>query len=163
MTDLTVRSSNLHNLIIGELGAKWSARGDRILRYYVDLRHTKLNLHKEVSAPELFILQSKVDALMAAWDEKFSQFELRQALQSGKDSAEELTAQAIRRQQAIGTILQHTLRVNDAVEWEALKNRSSYPMPTAFPEKEPQSSPQPPPRICRAEDWYVGLAVWTEG
>lgn len=69
MTKVTIHSNNLENIVIGSLDAKWSARGDRILRYYIDVRHTKLNLHKEVSAPEIFILQSKLDALMAGWDE----------------------------------------------------------------------------------------------
>lgn len=48
--NVTVRSSNLKNLVIGDLGAKQSARGYRILRYYGDLRHTQLNFHKEFSA-----------------------------------------------------------------------------------------------------------------
>ena len=70
MASVTVRSNNIDNIVLGSLNAKWSARGDRILRYYVDVRHAKLNVHKEVSAPEIFILQSKLDALMASWDEK---------------------------------------------------------------------------------------------
>lgn len=160
MSAVTIQSSNLHNLIIGQLGAKWSARGDRILRYYIDLRHTKLNLHKEVSAPELFILQSKVDALVAAWDEKFAQFETRQALQSGKDSAEELTGEAIRRQQAISTILQHTLGVNDAVDWEALKDKKPYPMPEIFPEGAPRSNSNPEPTYTEPT---IGLFDWLLG
>lgn len=161
MTDLTIRSSNLENFVIGKLGAKWSARGDRILRYYIDLRHTKLNLHKEVSAPEIFILQSKVDALVASWDDKFAQLQLRQAVQSGKDTAEELTAEAILQQQAISNILWHTLSVNDAVDWEALKDRSEYPMPLSFPETAPQRShPQPRPTFHKPTisilDWLLG-------
>ena len=69
MASITVHSNNIENIAIGSLNVKWSARGDRILRYYVDVGHKKLNLHKEISAPELFILQSKMDALMAGWDE----------------------------------------------------------------------------------------------
>lgn len=66
MSDINVQSSNLDNLSVGRLSAIWSARGDRVLRYHIDFRHKVLNLHKELSAPELFILQSKVDALMAS-------------------------------------------------------------------------------------------------
>jgi restriction system protein len=65
---VTIHSNNLENIVVGALDAKWSARGDRILRYYIDVRHRKLNLHKEVSAPEIFILQSKLDALIAGCD-----------------------------------------------------------------------------------------------
>lgn len=157
MTDITIRSSNLDNLAIGELGAKWSARGDRILRYYIDLRHTKMNLHKEVSAPELFILQSKVDALLAAWDEKFKHFQVRQLFQSGKEAAEEMTSDAIRQQEALGRILSHTLKVNDAVEWDSLKDRSEYAMPISFPEGRPQSSPEPKPNYVEPKIGFLDV------
>lgn len=85
MSDVNVRSSNLENLSVGRLSAIWSARGDRILRYHLDIRHKVLNLHKDLSAPELFILQSKVDALVAAWDEKFAQHKLKTLFRSGKE------------------------------------------------------------------------------
>jgi restriction system protein len=65
MAEITLRSRNLDKLDIGKLNAKFSARGDRILRYYIDIRHKTMNLHRELGAPELFILQSKVDALLA--------------------------------------------------------------------------------------------------
>ncbi|MBY0306844.1 MAG: hypothetical protein K2W86_17050 [Sphingomonas sp.] len=92
MASIIIHSNNLGNLAIGELNVKWSARGDRILRYYIDVRHKKLNLHKEVSAPEIFILQSKMDALMASWDEKYEHFTKRQNLLSGHAAAEDITA-----------------------------------------------------------------------
>ena len=71
---LVVRS--LHKVsdqlgLAGELRARFSAAGDRILRYYMDFRHLALDLHKDLSAPELSILQNKVDTLMAQWDKKY--------------------------------------------------------------------------------------------
>lgn len=47
MAGITIHSTNLENLVVGELNVRWSARGDRILRYYIDVRHKHLNLHKE--------------------------------------------------------------------------------------------------------------------
>jgi restriction system protein len=90
MADITITSTNLENLEIGEIRARYSARGDRILRYYMNLRHKEMNLHKEVGAPELFILQSKVNTLVASWDEKFKTFQLRKLVQSGKEAVGQL-------------------------------------------------------------------------
>lgn len=98
MAKVTIHSNNLENIAIGTLDAKWSVRGDRILRYYIDVRHTKLNLHKEVNAPEIFILQSKLDALIAGWDEKYAHYKKRQSLLSGQSAADELTVEAGLRQ-----------------------------------------------------------------
>lgn len=145
MSSITIRSANLDNLAVGTLTAKWSARGDRILRYYIDIRHKRLNLHREVSAPEIFILQSKVDTLLADWDEKFAQFQIKEIFRSGKDAADELTANAVQRLDQLQRVLAHTLSVNDAVDWEALKDRSVYPMPASFPEPKPTTKPEPKP------------------
>jgi restriction system protein len=139
VASITVHSSNIENFSIGSLEVKWSARGDRILRYYIDVRHTKLNLHREVSAPELFILQSKLDALTASWDEKYETYRKRQSLLSGQSAADELTAEAGLRLEALTRILAHTLKVEDRIDWETLKDKSLYAYPREYPEPAPTS------------------------
>lgn len=137
MSSIDIRSSNLENIVVGSLVAKWSARGDRILRYYIDFRHTKLNLHRELSAPEIFILQSKVDALMASWDEKYAQYESQCQVQAGKESADDMCAQAEQRLGALNRILSATLAVDDTVNWESLKDHSPPPSQPRFPDAKP--------------------------
>lgn len=138
MASITIHSNNVDNIVLGTLHAKWSARGDRILRYYIDIRHNKLNLHKEVSAPELFILQSKMDALVASWDEKYVDFIKKKNVISGHAAADDATAEAMSAAENLSLILAHTLKVDDRVDWESLKDKSKYPYPTRFPESMPQ-------------------------
>ena len=127
MTDKIVFSSpNLNNIQAGELRAKFSASGDRILRYYVDVRHLALDLHKEVSAPELSILQNKVDTLMAQWDKKFEAHVKKQDVAAGKGLAEDMTVEAELRRDRLSNILNHTLSVDDAVDWDVLKDQSKF-------------------------------------
>ncbi len=154
MSDITLRSPNLDKLEIGKLSAKFSARGDRILRYYIDIRHKTMNLHRELGAPELFILQSKVDALLADWDAKLVAFETKRLFQTGKGAADEMTADAIRAQEGIGRILAHTLAINDAIDWETLKDHGAYAMPTQFPEPRPATAARPEPAY---EVLHIGL------
>lgn len=138
MAEIVVRSNNIENIVLGRLTARWNAAGSRILRYYLDVRHTKMNLHRELSAPEIFILQSKADALIAAWDEKYVQHRIRLTVQSGKTSAEDMSANAVQRLESLHRILAHTLTVNDAVDWDALKDHREYPMPKRFSKKKPE-------------------------
>ena len=150
MTTVAIRSNNLDNIEIGSLNAKWSARGDRILRYYVDVRHKKLNIHREVSAPELSILQSKLDALMATWDEKFDAYSMRQTMLSGQSAADELSAEAAIKLSSLNRILAHTLKIDDKVDWESLKDKAVYPCssyhyPKEFSETKPSSFPTKKP------------------
>ena len=132
MADLVLRSSNLDNIVAGPLTARWNAAGTRILRYYIDVRHSKMNLHRELSAPERFTLQSKVDALLAAWDEKWGQYPIKTLLQSGKESADEMTADALQRLDSLGrsghwvSDRSTTLRVRSHAEISSLcKDESS--------------------------------------
>lgn len=145
MTGITIHSTNLENLAVGELKVKWSARGDRILRYYIDVRHKKMNLHREVSAPEIFILQSKMDALMASWDEKYESYIAKSKVVAGHAAAEEMTADAISSLDRLQQILKHTLNVDDRIDWEGLKDKSKYDFPKSFPEPKPKSTPEREP------------------
>ncbi len=123
---INFQSSNLQNIQAGELRAKFSAAGDRILRYYIDFRHTALDLHKELSAPEVSILQNKVDTLMAQWDKKYAAHVKKQDAATGKERAEDLTAEAELRRDHLRTTLHHTLLVDDAVDWDVLKDHSRF-------------------------------------
>ncbi|KRA79719.1 restriction endonuclease [Altererythrobacter sp. Root672] len=140
MATITIRSNNIENITLGELRARYNVRGDRILRYHLDLSHTAMKLHRELSAPEIFILQSKVDALIASWDEKFAAFRLRQIFKSGKDQVDDETAAAGAQLENLKHILARTLAVNDEVDWAALKDQSAYDMPRSFPEPQPRRS-----------------------
>jgi restriction system protein len=159
MASITVHSTNLDNIVVGELNAKWSARGDRVLRYYIDVRHKKLNLHKEVSAPELFILQSKMDALMAGWDEKYEAFANKQDVLSGYNAAEELTVESIEQLDRLALILAYTLKVDDRVDWDSLKDKSKYNFPERFTEAEPSSTPEQTPEYVAPKVGLLNLIL----
>ena len=122
MSSIQVRSAHLDQLVVGTLDAKLSARGDRILRYYIDFRHRALNLHKEVSAPELFILQSKVDTLMASWDQKYVDLLAKRTLRAGAESAAELEAEERLKRERFSSFLSFTLKIDDRIKWESLKD-----------------------------------------
>ncbi|WP_200950862.1 restriction endonuclease [Rhizobium sp. Root1220] len=130
-------STNLKTIAGGELRAKYSANGQRILRYSIDFRHKVLDLHKEVSAAELFMLQSKVDALMSDWDKRYAEHLRKSALLAGKDAADQATIDAGLKIDALSTILAHTLRVDDRVNWESLKDFSEWKQTKWFTENKP--------------------------
>ena len=159
MARVTIQSNNLENIAVGSLETKWSARGDRILRYYVDVRHKKLNLHKEVSAPEIFILQSKLDALIASWDEKYEAYLKRQSQLSGQAAADELTTEATLRLESLARILVRTTLVDDKIDWESLKDRTAYDYPRDFPEPKPSSNPASLPKYVEPKVGFFQLIL----
>ncbi len=162
MSAISVRSTNLENYVISDIGVRYNAAYTRVLRYFVDVRHKTLNLHKEVSAPEVFILESKLTALVDAWDEKYAQYQTKRRLESSKDEADDLTDEAEIRLESLDRILAHTLKVNDAVDWDALKDRTLPPESAAFlvkkfPQPEPRFSPAPTPQYAEPAISFLDL------
>lgn len=135
----------------GDLIAKWSADGTRVLRYYIGFRHKGLSVSKEVSAPDVYILQSKVEVLIETWDRRHSELQRKSTILSGKGLAEQLTIEAGMKVSALSSILQHTLHKDDRVDWDALKDRSKFvaqPFAQRRPQRTPTKSPEyVPPRI----------------
>ncbi|MGE3830897.1 MAG: restriction endonuclease [Parvibaculaceae bacterium] len=147
MTDIVVRSRYLKSINIGELHFKESADGFRILRYYIDFRHRLLNLHKELSAPELSMLQHKVDALMAQWDVRSDEAQRRGRLVAGKGTADELTAEAEQKLASLSQILSRTLSVDDRIDWNLLKDFRRYDGKMKFDTAKPDRTPSPQPQF----------------
>ncbi|RWA66001.1 restriction endonuclease [Mesorhizobium sp.] len=148
---VTWRSEYKGEIQSGELTARFSADGTRILRWYIDFRHKLLNVHKELSAPELFILQHKIDALMAQWDEKATELQRKQKMFASKHQAEQEAVEAAMRLEGLQRILIHTLTVNDRIDWNDLKDHSAYDGPTTFAKAVPRRSKKPEPEFEQVE------------
>lgn len=145
MDRIVVRTAFAGTISVGQLQVKYSANGARILRYFVDLWHREMQLHKELSAPEMYLLQGKVDELTASWDKKYVEFRRRVAIASGKDAADQLTAEAVARLESLSGILAHTLSVDDRVDWSALKNHRPFPDDPNFKDVKPTLGSLPAP------------------
>jgi restriction system protein len=130
MTRININATDLSVLVIGRLEAKYSADGSRILRYYIDFRHKGLNIHKSLSAPEIYILQNKVDALIAAWEKKYSEHQRRTAayegFAAGKGLADQISADANVRLTNLSNTLSHTLGIDDRINFESLKDKKPF-------------------------------------
>lgn len=131
-------------LSIGKAQACWNVAGTRVLKYVVEISHRGLNEHKVVSAPELEILQNKVNLQCRKWKEKWDVIESKnKAIQEKEANLEEAslkTEEAIKAISDIDDLLRHTLSIDDTVNWESLKNRQEYP------EKAPKKPPKPAPK-----------------
>jgi restriction system protein len=137
MIEIRVTSKNLKQIAAGRLAEKYNFNGSRVLRYYIDFKHTALNLYKELSAPEISILQNKVDVLIAFWDKKFEEFQRKSQIAAGKDSADQMTIEAETKLASLSGILAHTLKIDDRVNWDSIKDFSRFSKPSHFAELAP--------------------------
>lgn len=134
---ISINSNHPQLIELGNLDTVYSVKG-HILSYRIDLRHKLLNIHKELKAPKIFLLQHKVDALIKQWDERTVDRQLKNLVNSGKAEAEAQTIAAGEKLEALSTLLQHTLSVDDRVDWDSLKDFSAFSESSRFPEPLPK-------------------------
>ena len=145
MPQILFRSKYPQEIESGQLSAKYSVRGDRILRYFINIHHKKLRLHKEVSATEISLLQMKVDTLLSGWDSKYEDVQKKGRLAAGAEAAEQSTVEATQKLEMLLHILKDTLSVDDRVNWDSLRDGSRFIKPLIFLESSPVFREEPVP------------------
>ncbi len=121
---------------IGKAQAHYNVSYTRILKYSIEISHGGLNEHKIISAPELDMLQNKVNLQAQKWIEKWDAISLKRKKadekEANSDEATARTEEANERLKEIDNLLHHTLSIDDTVNWETLKKKNK------FPEKSPE-------------------------
>lgn len=142
---------------IGELRTSYTARG--IKKYEVEVSHAELHKYQKIRGDDRYTVNERAKALAAQWDEmwkKRSAIEKarreREAaakdLEAKKKEALDRTEEAREAIEQIRNTLAATLEVDDAIDWESLKDTSAYSapkpsMPAAIPAP---VTPNPPPK-----------------
>jgi restriction system protein len=127
--------------------------------YRLELWHDELKKHRIIKGSEREIVQRKAALQMAEWEERWTQVHAREQERRQKDNqkehqearkrlASERTSVAQQELQRLNNILRQTLKVNDAIDWETLKETT--PFPESKPVK-PQSPMKPTPRSLPPE------------
>lgn len=122
--------------------------------WQIEISHEGLHKYRVIKGTDKFVVEQKASAQKAAWDElwqkrldrekKEKQREQRAFAKEGKVAeAHEKTEEAIKQIEEIKIILQHTLNINDAVNWESLKDKAWFPKPSPK-KKQLDNIPNPP-------------------
>lgn len=101
--------------------------------YVIEIEHRGLNKHRVIRGRDRAVVERKAALQQAAWDQQWQVKSARQEEQASKETktavAAARTAQAQHAIEELHSILEHTLQVNDAIDWETLKRSYSRPVP----------------------------------
>lgn len=101
--------------------------------YFIEISHTGLGKNRRIRGNNYSVLEQLAAAQIAIWEEmwkkKLEKEERAKNRQSKTEEARERSNQALEATKAIENILAHTLVVDDAIDWEALKDKSEFPKP----------------------------------
>lgn len=110
---------------VGEFERKYTSTG-RHSGYMVEMYHSGLNEVRHFSASDRVVLQGKVKNQSNSWDKKWQREIALRVTSDSEESAREQTKSARQELEAIEQILAHTLAVDDALDWNSIKNKSRY-------------------------------------
>jgi restriction system protein len=107
-------------------------------KYIAEITHRGLNDYKILTSDDSGVLRNKVKAHVAKLEERWENIVQKGNVIRSKEEiqneAEKLTKKALNELKEIDEILLSTLEVDDTVDWEQLKDRTKFNIPS--PEKE---------------------------
>ena len=135
-----------------------SSRG--LVSYEMELSHDGLHKHRVIKGNDPEFVQRKAEAQLEEWKEQWAKKQALQARSSEaklkrelheekKQIASQRTKEAQDILESLRNTLHHTLSYNDAIDWEKLKDFSTFPIrkptkPNLPPRPEPTSIPREP-------------------
>ncbi len=150
---------------IGEAQAHYNVSYSKILKYSIEMYHESLKEHKLVFAPEIDILENKVNLQTQKWMEKWDKLELKRQITEEKEvnleEANIKSEDARKALEQIDNLLVHTLSIDDTVDWESLKKKGN------FSEKKPskpskKSYKEYPPQPDKSSDEFIPTFTFFE-
>jgi restriction system protein len=142
---------------IGELETSYTARG--LPRYVIRVSHQQLHKYQAVRGNDPEAVSRRAQALAAQWDEMWEKRKERETaarnIEEKKRIAAERTQEARQAIEQIHNTLRHALDINDTINWESLKDTSTYPVPKPVP-PDPSTPPESPQPVAEPQpEWPV--------
>ena len=135
---------------ISQLYVQYSARS--IPSYNIELWHDGLKKHRLIRGESESMVRLKTTLQVEEWEARWAIIDARvlersqklagkRQIEENKSLALERTAEAQQEIEVLNSLLKATLNVNDAIDWEKLKDKTPYP------EKKPVMPPTPTPPL----------------
>ena len=108
---------------VGQVEGRYSntknSWNSRLLGYQISIYHKGLKEHKLFSAPERYLLESKVNLQIEKWNELWNR-------EVSSEDANIRTEEARQSIEEIDNLLTHTLSIDDTIQWHKLKDRKRF-------------------------------------
>ncbi len=135
----------------GDVEVSYSQRGNPTFR--VELWHDGLKKHRLIKGSELDVVKRKAQLQVDEWTGKWKDVQAREAIRATREDRKALaakrTAAAKANFQDLQRTLVHTLSVDDAINWEELKDKNQFAETRPARPRAPERSSEPKPNDPR--------------
>ncbi|MBS4204317.1 restriction endonuclease [Lederbergia citrea] len=105
--------------------------------YQIEVKHEGLNKYRVIKGSDSYVVQKKAEMQIKEWDEKWEKKLVLDAKNEAREQAArekeekkslamQLTNEALEQLKIIENTLQHTLDIDDKINWESLKDNSKF-------------------------------------
>lgn len=119
-----------------EVDVSYSARGNAT--YRIEIWHDGLKKHRQIKGSELEVVERKAQLQAEEWESKWEVIEAKEAArekqadkkryqEDQKELARERTIEARTNLENLEHTLEHTLSIDDVIDWEQLKDTRPFP------------------------------------
>jgi len=95
--------------------------------YEITITHIELRETRHVFGRDLELLAGKINNLGAVWTKKWIKEKKNRSNEASNEEAARLTVEAGEAHEQLRSLLAHTLEVDDAIDFETLKDRTKFP------------------------------------
>ncbi|HEU4578589.1 MAG TPA: restriction endonuclease [Polyangiaceae bacterium] len=149
-------------------------------KYFIDVEHAGLGKFQRIQGTDSYVVRQRAAARRYAWDQQWerqrvaaekreiaaqkranaarNKQEQRAYIEARKEEADEATRAAESALQRIEGILEHTLKVDDRVDFDSLKDKSPFPEPP--PRRVTAYAPPPRPDPIMWVRSVVQVSLW---
>lgn len=110
---------------ISEPYENYGVKGN-LTSYGIDLELPDLHLTKSIKSKDIHILPGKIQDTLRAWEPRYQRHLEKQHKLRRSESVEDRNEDARRAVDELERILTHTLDIDDAVDWGAIKRKDSF-------------------------------------
>ncbi|WP_252504789.1 restriction endonuclease [Sporosarcina sp. Marseille-Q4943] len=143
--------------------------------YQIELKHEGLKKYRVIKGSDRYVVEQKARMQQIVWEEMWDKKQMMQAQKEARELAAmekeqkkalaiQLTNEAIEQQEALSKTLQYTLDVDDKINWEALKDTSTFnkkkPIPPRmfdYPEEPRETEEKYLPKIGLVDKIFASL------
>lgn len=94
--------------------------------YGIDIKFSELHLFKTIKSSELHVLRGKIENTLKIWGEKYARHLDKLHKEKQTDHVDQLNHEAKESLESLNNILNHTLTIDDTVDWDAIKRKDAF-------------------------------------
>ncbi len=123
--DYSIPDLLVDKITVSSVYQNYNARGNPT-SFGVDMDFSEMHLSKTLKSSDFYLLRGKIEDTMHSWENKYQRYLDKQLKEDRAESVNDKNDEALESINELECILEHTLDVNDVVNWDSIKRKDAF-------------------------------------